>query len=71
MITMKKGAVYQHGHKHFEETYVVPVPSTQEQHLKPVITSESITMKSWCCPVEDTKLLVVVRKGVVIDGMTD
>ena len=52
MIAMKKGAVIpEHGHKHFEETYVVSGAVTaQEQRLKPVITSELRTMRDTVLP---------------------
>ena len=74
MIAMKKGAVIpEHGHKHFEETYVV----------SGVVNCAGITLetgdyirvnddeKHSVTAMEDTKLLVMVHQGVVVDGVAD
>jgi len=74
MIAMQKGAVIpEHGHKHFEETYVV----------SGVINCGGATLETGdyirvnddeehsVTAMEDTKLLVMVHQGVVVDGMTD
>lgn len=74
MIAMEKGAVIpQHGHKHFEETYVVSgVVSCAGILLE---TGDYIRVdndeKHSVTAVEDAKLLVVVHQGVEVDGMTD
>ena len=74
MIAMKKGAVIpEHGHKHFEETYVVLgavhcAGTTLE--TGDYIRVENDERHS-VTALEDTKLLVMVHQGVVVDRMTD
>ena len=74
MIAMKKGAeIPEHGHKHFEETYVVSgVVNCAGTTLE---TGDYIRVnddeKHSVTAMEDTKLLVMVHQGVVVDGVAD
>ena len=65
--------VRENGHKHFEETCVVSgVVNCSGTMLE---TGDYIRVnddeKHSVTAIEDTKLLVVVHQGVVVDGMTD
>ena len=74
MIAMEKGSVIpEHGHKHFEETYVISgvvdcAGATLEagDYVR-VNDDETHNVKA----LEDTKLLVMVHQGVVVEGMPD
>ena len=74
MIAMEKGAIIpEHGHKHFEETYVVAgavhcAGTTLE--TGDYIRVENDERHS-VTALEDTRLLVMVHQGVVVDRMTD
>ena len=74
MIAMEKGAIIpEHGHKHFEETYVVSgVVSCAGTLLE---TGDYIRVnddeKHSVTAIEDAKLLVMVHQGVLVEGMTD
>ena len=74
IIAMKKGAVIpEHGHKHFEETFVVSgavhcAGTTLETGDYIRVDSDE---KHSVTALEDTKLLVMVHQGVLVNGMTD
>ena len=74
MIAMKKGAVIpEHGHKHFEETYVVSgVVNCAGTTLE---TGDYIRVnddeKHSVTAMEDSTLLVMVHQGVVVEGLAD
>jgi len=71
---MQKGAVIpEHGHKHFEETYVVSgvidcAGTTLETGDYVRVNDEE---KHSVTETEDAMLLVIVHQGVVVDGITD
>ena len=74
MIAMQKGAVIpEHGHKNFEETYVISgaiecagTTLATGDYVR-VNADEIHSVKA----LEDTKLLVMVHQGVVVEGMPD
>ena len=74
MIAMKKGAVIpEHGHKHFEETYVVSgVVNCAGTTLE---TGDYIRVnddeKHSVTAMADSTLLVMVHQGVVVEGLAD
>ena len=74
MIAMQKGAVIpEHGHKHFEETYVVSgvidcAGTTLETGDYVRVNDDE---KHSVTAMEDAMLLVIVHQGVVVDGITD
>ena len=74
MIAMKKGAVIpEHGHKHFEETYVVSgVVNCAGTTLE---TGDYIRVNDdenhSVTAMEVSTLLVMVHQGVVVEGLAD
>ena len=74
LIAMKKGAVIpDHGHKHFEETYVVSgavhcAGTTLETGDYIRVNDDE---KHSVTAMEDSTLLVMVHQGVVVEGLAD
>ena len=74
MVEMKRGSeIPEHGHQNFEETYVISgavecggVLIETGDYVR-VDAEETHSLKA----IEDTKMFVVVHKGVIIDGMPD